>query len=594
MSALTETDLQRGRSLQSAGRPREAVQAFLRATAAQPDNAEAWCRLASVHEALGEWPKAAQAYETAVKLQPQFAALRCNLGLVHLRLKAPAEAERQLQEAVRLQPNLAPAWNGLGVAQKQLGQLEAATHSFRETLALQSSYSDATYNLANTLQAQEKWDEAIRLYESLVTRVPDSVDTLHNLGCALFATGRIEEAETRLQRVVKLAPKHAEAINQLGSIALQRGEVANAKTFFQKAIALRPEFAEAQTNLGNAFLLENNPHAALECFAKTRPDHPSFPSAQFNAAIAHLLLGELKSGFALYENRWESEQKKFRRSFAAPRWTGDEPLAGKTILIHCEQGMGDTLQFFRYVPLLAARGAQVLLEVQAPLVGLLSGRPGIAVYPKGGAESLTFDFYLPILSLPHVFGTELRTIPAEVPYLSARGEAVQPWVVRLSQGARPKIGLVVSGNANHKNDARRSLPLKTVHAALGDFSADWILVQRDIRADDAVYLRNTPTVREVSRELTDFGTTAGLIAQLDCLVTVDTSVAHLAGAMGKPVLMLLPYAPDWRWMLNRDDSPWYPTVQLFRQVIPGDWSVPLRRIREALQTQFAVAMPSPK
>jgi tetratricopeptide (TPR) repeat protein len=571
-------ELKQGLIYQQAGRTREASEAFVRATLADPSHLEAWCRLAAAQEALLAWPAAAAAYEQALVLKPDFAEVLCNLATVYLQQQEYAAAQRRFLRALEIKPGFPEAWNGLGVAQKALLDLPAAEASFRRALSVRPVYPQAHYNLANTVQLLERWGEAIDLYRAVLQQSPNAVDALHNLGCALAGAEDYDSAIQTLQRVLLLKPDHAEAWNQLGNTYLKLGQRIRAREALERAIAVRPTFLEALCNLGNVYLSGNDPARALSFYARASELKPDFAPADFNASIAHLVRGELREGFQKYEQRWQSEQKKFFRTFSQPLWTGRESLAGKTILIHCEQGLGDTLQFIRYVPFLVERGARVLLEVQPPLLPLLHDFPGTAgVYAKHGA-TMNFDFHCPILSLPRAFETDLGQIPAAVPYLKAPPRAAEAWKKKLSAKDRLRIGLVVSGNPKHKNDRNRSIPLEKFAPLFKALKADWFLVQKELGGADLATAGKMTELRNCGPELKDFADTAGLLSQLDHILSVDTSVAHLAGAMGKPVSLLLPFAPDWRWMLEREDSPWYPTMKLFRQVVPGDWDTPLAKV----------------
>jgi hypothetical protein len=296
-----------------------------------------------------------------------------------------------------------------------------------------------------------------------------------------------------------------------------------------------------------------------------------------------LLSGDFKHGFAEYEWRWESEQLRAnKRNFPQPLWRGQESVAGKTVLLHAEQGMGDTIQFCRYAPLLAERGARVILEVQKPLRELLSTLAGVAQVVSAGDPLPDFDMHCPLLSLPLAFETEPAAIPAATPYLSASPQLLKDWERRLGPHDRPRVGLVWSGSTFLKNDRNRSIALSALLPLL-DIDATFISLQKDVRAKDAVTLQDRTDIRDVRDELKDFTDTAALVSHLDLVISVDTSVGHLAGALAKPVWMLLPYVPDWRWQLDRDDSPWYPTARLFRQDEARSWQGVVARVHAALQ-----------
>jgi hypothetical protein len=294
-----------------------------------------------------------------------------------------------------------------------------------------------------------------------------------------------------------------------------------------------------------------------------------------------LLTGEFRAGWANYEFRFMKSPPAERNRFAQPRWQG-EPLAGKTILVHAEQGLGDTIQFARYLPLLAAQGARVLVEAQAPLKTLLESLPGELEFFVRGESLPPFDVHCPLLSLAHGFGTELATIPSATPYLAAPSEALSRWAMRFPVSTQPRVGVVWSGNPRHENDHRRSLSFDEFRPVLMAPGIEFFSLQKNAKPADAAALAALPHVTDLGSELATFADTAAVIAHLDVVIAVDTSVAHLAGALGKPVWVLLPFAPDWRWLLGRDDSPWYPSARLFRQPRIGDWQTVAAEVGHAL------------
>jgi hypothetical protein len=312
--------------------------------------------------------------------------------------------------------------------------------------------------------------------------------------------------------------------------------------------------------------------------------------ADWNLANLHLLTGNFETGWAQREVRWKMPMfTGHYPKFSQPMWQGDEPVEGKTILVQFDQGFGDTIQFARYLPMLAARGARVLLVVEDALHPLLSGLPGVsACFPRSAANNLPpFDMHCPMMRLPLAFGTRLDTIPAAIPYLPApASDRVRVWEDRLGAHDRLRVGLVWSGSLGHKNDHNRSSSLRAFSAML-DVDAAFVSLQKDPRPDDKLVLGERREVVDLTVHLTDFMETAALISCLDLVITVDTSVAHLAGALGCPTWILLPYLPDWRWLLDRDDSPWYPTVRLFRQQESRDYAPVIDRMRAELAAMIA-------
>jgi hypothetical protein len=309
---------------------------------------------------------------------------------------------------------------------------------------------------------------------------------------------------------------------------------------------------------------------------------PGMPEALFNESLLRLLQGDYAAGWRLHEHRWATEQRGAGRGFGAPLWLGDAPVAGRTILLHAEQGLGDTLQFARYAPLLAERGARVILEVPPPLVALLAGLGGVERIVARGEPLPVFELHCPLLSLPLAFGTTIDTIPAAVPYVSVPESHRRKWAARVPSGGVRRVGLVWYGNRQHRNDRLRSLPAEALGPLLTMAGVQWHCLQKGAgSAADAAVAASARMVN-LTAEIADFADTAAYLEQLDLVVTVDTSVAHLAGALGRPVWVLLPFVPDWRWLLEREDSPWYPTARLFRQPALRDWDAVLRRVAAAL------------
>ncbi len=344
-----------------------------------------------------------------------------------------------------------------------------------------------------------------------------------------------------------------------------------------------PNSVDTFYNRGNVLKELNRPDDALASYGKAIALQPDHAEAHWNESLLRLLSGDFARGWSKYEWRWRSRALAFRhRNFLQPLWLGADPIQGKTILLHGEQGLGDTIQFCRYAPLVAARGAQVILEVDESLRELVTGLAGVSRCVAKGDSLPEFDLHCPLLSLPLAFGTRLETIPATTPYLRAPARAVASWEARLAETNRPRIGMVWSGDARHKEDRNRSIGLRTLLPLLG-VPATFVSLQRDVRAVDAQLLHERDDMLHFGGDLRSFSDTAALISHLDLVITVDTSVAHLAGALHRPVWILLPFIPDWRWLLDREDSPWYPTARLFRQAASREWQGAVGHLHDALR-----------
>ena len=386
-----------------------------------------------------------------------------------------------------------------------------------------------------------------------------------------------------------------DTLHHVGIAAWQKGELDTAIHYLQQAIALRPQAMQAYYNCGVVLQQLLRLDEAFSCYNRVLAHPTQFPNAykaHMNQALILLMQGKLLEGWKKYEWRWRNSEvgmKQKKRTFIQPLWLGKTPLAGKTIFLHHEQGLGDTLQFCRYIPQVVALGAQVVVEVQASLLPLLR--------TLAGAESVTwiasntpsaalpaFDCHCPLLSLPLAFQTTLESIPATAPYLHPNAERVAIWKERLGKPKKPRVGLVWRGGSGHYNDHNRSLPLSDLARYLPP-NREYICLQQEIRQEDLAYLRSHQIIHTFEDHIHDFDDTAALCSLVDVVISVDTSVAHLAGALGRPLWLLLPFVPDWRWMLNRSDSPWYPSATLYRQSTQGDWGSVLQSMRRDLEAQ---------
>ncbi len=445
---------------------------------------------------------------------------------------------------------------------------------------------DAMSNLGLALHGAGRFEEAITYYRHALALAPRHPEILYNLGNAHLALDRINEALASYDEALANNPSHVGARVNRGNTLLRLNRPADALVSYDQALAAAPGHPQILTNRGHALRRLDRPNEALADFAAAIKKSPESAEAHFELALAHLTLGDFKAGWKAYEWRWKTGAfANKRRSFRQPQWLGDVPPAAKTILLHAEQGFGDTIQFIRYAPLLAGRGARVICEVQPELVSLLSQLEGqfedVTIIAKG--EVLPhFDLHSPLLSLPVAFGTELATIPVQAPYLAASAARVAHWRDRLS-GSGPRAGFVWSGSSAHKNDANRSIPLARLAPLLESLPFACFSLQREMRDADRDALQRLPKLRDLGPELVDFADTAAVISQLDVVVSVDTAVAHLAGSLGKPVVILLPHAADFRWLRHRPDTPWYPTATLLRQKAFGDWDSVIAGLAEELR-----------
>jgi len=500
-----------------------------------------------------------------------------------------AAAVELFDAAIRLESSNAAAHCNRGTVLLELNELPAALASFDRAIALKADYAVAYSNRGNVLRKLKRWDEALASYDRATAINPLHAEVHCNRGNVLKEVGRLEAALASYNEAIRINPSLADAYSNRGTVQRMLEQFDGALASYDHAIALNPRFAEAHCNRGLLLHDLGRHPAALQSFGYALAIKPDFAEAHTNRSMTLLALGDYANGWLEYEWRWSTElYSRERRYFGRPLWLGKESLAGKTILIHGEQGFGDTLQFCRYASLLAKLGAAVILEVPGPLKSLLASTDGAArcIVPEDTLPE--FDYHCPLMSLPLACNSTLSTLPAQVPYLRGNAEKTRYWMEKLGQRRKPRIGLVWSGGARptqphlwHVN-RRRNIPLATLAVLLRP-DMDFYSLQKGELAEAelrefTVKNPNGPQLIALTDELRDFSDTAALVANLDLVVTVDTAMAHLAAALGKPVWILNRFDACWRWLVDRSDSPWYPTAKLYRQHGPGDWEPVLRQV----------------
>ena len=521
-------------------------------------------------------------YRSALELRPGFADGHFNLGNALDDLGRYEAAVASYRSALALKPGFAEAHNNLGSALSHLERHEEAIASCRSALALRPGFAEAHNNLGRALNDLKRYDEAIGSCRSALALKPDFAEAYSNLGSALNNLKRHEEAIASCRQALAIQPGLAEAHSNLGAAlsAVDRHEEAIASC--QRALAIKPELADAHNNLGNALNACNRHEEAIAIYQRALALQPDLAEAHLNQSFALLAIGDFEHAWKEYEWRWLTREFERLPKFKQQPWRGAGDLSGKRILLHNEQGFGDTLQFVRYVPLVAARGARVVLEVQRPLKALAGSVAGVDEVVAEGEALPGFDYQCPLLSLPLAFGTTLQSIPGEVPYLHPAPDRVAKWRALLGERTGLRIGLAWSGNRNQKNDHNRSIGLARLLPLLSVPGVRFVGLQKELREEDVEVLGKVPGFTHLGEQLEDFADTAAAVSLLDLVITVDSAVAHLAGALGRPVWVLLPFAADWRWLLEREDSPWYPSARLFRQPKIGDWDSVIARLREEL------------
>jgi tetratricopeptide (TPR) repeat protein len=604
-----------GLARHQAGKLAEAEAIYRQVLAQNPDHPDVLHLLGIVAQQVGRRDAALELFARAVSLAPQRAEFHGSLGLVLAELGRLPEAIKADREAITLNPDLAQAHNNLGNALAQAGEPEEAVQSFRRAMELAPQAADPPYNLANLFKTLGRMDDAIVQYRRALELRPQWPQAHNNLGIALKDRGLLIEAMECFKQAVSLAPDYAQAMsnladtlcdltrydlavpvcrralelkpdlpethNNLGNALCGLGQYDQAVIAYRHAIALRPDYAEAHNNLANAYHSKGDLEQALCIYRAAVAIRPDYPSAHWNIGLIHLMQGDYERGWPQYE--WRLKLKPpFRSEFLESRWDGSE-LNGRRILLYSEQAIGDIFQFFRYVPMVAQRGGRIVVAAQPELTRLLAMQNHVEQCVPLDAKSLPqFDVQLSFGSLPGLFATRLDTIPAAVPYIIPDPAAVEKWKSRVTAAAgdRRKIGFLWAGRSYP--DPFRAAPLE-LFAAMGKTQGNWFCSLQ--KGEGAV--QTPPPELELTNwtsELMDFADTAALMANLDLIITIDTSVAHLAGAMGKPTWVLLKAVPDWRWMLERSDCAWYPGMRLFRQPRHGDWQTPIQQIVQALSS----------
>jgi tetratricopeptide (TPR) repeat protein len=537
-----------------------------------PDDVDGLLKLGSAHFRQGDFDGAIVRFQELLRLKPDHIAAHYNLGLAHQYQGRFEEAINAYLKALQFQPDLHVARNNLGAALKALGRFEEAIACYRQILLLKPDYAEVHANLGNALALQEKLEEAVTCYRMALQLRPDSAETHYNLGFALSKHGRVEEASAALREALRLKPDHVEALFNLGIILHEQGHLDEALALYERALGTVPHHVGTHINRG----------------------------------LLWLMRGDFARGWPEFEWRWRTKDMP-GYAFQQPRWDG-AALEGKTILLYAEQGLGDTLHFIRYIPLVKARGGSVIVECQPPLLRLLADFPGIDRLIGRGSIFPAFDVYAPLLSLPAIFHTTLASVPAPVPYLSANATLVNYWRRNMSAVRCPmsdvkiassdlgprtsdigrifRIGIAWQGNPGRPDDGHRSIPLKCFLRLAQVPGVDFVSLQKGPGTDQITALASYWPLLDLSSRLDEsagpFMDTAAVMRNVDLVIAADTAVPHLAGALGIPVWLALSLVPDWRWLLERGDSPWYPTMRLFRQTRYGQWEDVFDRIAEEL------------
>ena len=565
-----------------AGQLDEAAPLYQEALAINPIHTEALHYFGVLQHQRRNHAAAADLLDHALELDPTNAACWSNRGLVAAALGLHEEARRCYWQALQFQPDFPDARNNLGVTLQAQGELEGAVHQYRQALALNSSMLDAHLNLGTALARLDRYDEALACYEQALSLDPYSADAHFNAGNALTAKGDSAAAIVRFRRALELRPGFANAHVNLGSAVGKLGNYAEAEQQYRYAVALKPN----PTNLvclGGSLGAQGRLDEEEVFYRRALELDPGYVDAHQNLAWTLLKRGDYAQGWAEFAKRWRPQDYAAIAVEDVPEWHG-EPLEGRAILLVGDQGFGDQMQFLRFARVLEKLGATVDVCVREPLLPLAQQVPGVhRAWSIGKAEG-RYDFWVPLMSVPSCVGTELSTIPADVPYLFADDARMHAWRERVetAAGSRRKIGLVWAGSPTFGNDRYRSMRFEDLAPLRELEGVAWFSLQK---GPSETQLADAPPdfrPHDFTADLHDFTDTAALVMNLDLVIAVDTGVAHLTGALGKPVWVMLPANSDWRWLEHRSDSPWYPNARLFRQAVLGDWTPVVEGVARAL------------
>ena len=567
-----------------AGRLPEAEQVYRQILAVEPNHADAWHLLGVAAHQTGRRELAVQYIGRALELEPNFAEAHSNLGIAFQEQGMLDQAIACHRRALALKPNYAAACSNLANALQVAGDLDDAIACYRQAVERMPDVAEVHYNLGTALSAQNKLNEAVACYHQALALSPDDAAAHNNLANALKGLEKPGAALDHYRRALEINPALAEAHNNLGNILREQGEIDEAVTHCRRAVELRPDYAEAHRNLGTACNDRGELDQAAKCFRRALELKPDDAETHRNLSFLLLRQGNFDSGWREYEWRWKTGQLP-RRDFVQPRWDGT-PLQERSILLHAEQGLGDTIQFIRYAPLVKALGATVFVECPKGLTTLIASCPGVDRLFAGGDELPPFDVHAPLVSLPGILKTSLDTIPGSVPYLFADAALAAHWRERLAGGPAFQIGIHWRGRGGQGSFRRRDIPLKLFSTLAQLPGVRLVNLQKGVKQQELSVVQSPVPMFDPGQDLDTssgaFMDTAAIMVNLDLIITSDTSIPHLAGALGVPVWLALPFASDWRWLLGRSDSPWYPTMRLFRQKSPGDWKGVFEEIQKAV------------
>jgi tetratricopeptide (TPR) repeat protein len=577
--------VQQGLNLHQRGNLNDAQNIYEQILSIQENNFDALQLLGALFAQVKKYPQAIKFLSKAIIVDPNHAGCFSNLGISFQKLRRLEEALSSYDKAISLQADYAEAYSNRGAVLQELKRFDEALSSYDKAISIKGDYAEAFNSRGTVLEELKRLEEALSSYHKAISINKDFTESYYNRGNVLHKLKRLEEALSSYDKSISLHEDYAEAYSNRGLVLQDLKRLEEALSSYDKAISLHEDYAEAYSNRGTVLEELKRLDEALSSYEKAISINKDYAEAYWNSSICYLLAGNFNEGWARYEWRWQSKSISKTagiRKFSQPLWLGTEVLKDQTIFLYAEQGLGDTIQFSRYVSLVAGLGAKVVLEVQPSLVKLLSYLEGISQIISKGDKLPNFDYQCPLMSLPLAFKTELKTIPSVSKNISTDEKKVEKWQAILGEKTKPRVGIVWSGAVNHKNDLQRSLKLSQLITHLpSDY--EYLSLQKEISDVDKEVLIECCKIKHFGDDLKDFTDTAALCELIDIVISVDTSVAHLAGTLGKNTWVLLPYSPDWRWLLDRNDSPWYSSVKLYRQEKINDWESALVNIESDLK-----------
>jgi tetratricopeptide (TPR) repeat protein len=601
--------------LDQRGETVEALSLLAAALEANPTSAEIWTKYGVMLDSVGLSAEALAAYDKALIIHPSDVGVLFNRGAAQMRLGRFQQAAKSFGEVVAIQTDHLGALGNLGAALRILGFREEALANFSKALAIRPDDLSTLNNCGLTLQDLDRHDEALSCFDKVLAAKGDQLDTICHRARSLHALGRLREALMGLEAALAIDPHHEQSLMYRGGVLRDMGRVEQAMASYDAVLAHKPDHAEAlwhrgqvladmwrsdeavgnfnqaiaiDPRLAGAFNARGLALARLRRYDEALASHaqalaiePENAEFNLNEGIARLRSGDFAAGWAKYEWRLRTKSALVRQ-FGSPSWRGESSLRGRTILLYAEQDIAETLLFVRYLPLLADTGARVVLEVQPELKELLDAAPGSSKVIVRGEKPPTHDVNCPLASLPYVLATTLERIPAKVPYVRAQAKRKLIWAERFARITSHRVGIAWTDQVETKRGRDRSIPLGSFLPLLDHPRVRFVSLQSGAHRIEASLLTQQANVIDAGADLKDFDDVAAEMAHMDLVVTVDGPIAHLAGAMGKKVWILLPFDADFYWMADRDDSPWYPTARLFRQSSPGDWDGVIASVRQAL------------